>query len=281
MRFQAAQVPPNMLISLDRSSSMVTNDVTPGVNRWTVAKNAITALLTAHGDSIRFGLKLWPGSNLECNSGGDCSSGTVQVAPGENTAGDINTDLGDADTCNYGTPITGSLNSLVGYEALLDPDRPNYVILITDGQQQSCSGDPVAAVTALKDQTPSVKTFVVGFSGGVDADQLADMAEAAGTARDGDPVYYQADNAEELNDAFNQIAGSVLSCTYTLSGSPPDDDLYVYFDGAPVPRNSSDGWDYDPASNQLTFHGASCDDLENGDVDDLAIIYGCPSAPVD
>lgn len=281
--FTADRVPPNILISLDRSSSMVTNDVTPGNSRWKVAKEAITALLAAHPDDIRFGLKLWPGSNLACSTGGSCSPGTVRVDPADGTASAINGDLASASTCNYGTPITGSLTSLLGDSRLLDPDRANYIILITDGQQSSCTGDPVDAVADLRAQDPSVKVFVVGFSGDVDATQLTDMAIAAGTDRPGSPKYYQADDAQELSDAFDEIAGSVLSCSYVLDGTPPDDDLYVYFDGDPVTRDQtgSDGWDFDAGTNTITFYGAACESLQDGEVNDLQIVYGCPSSPVD
>ena len=284
--FTADRVPPNILISLDRSSSMVTNDVpgtSPTKNRWTVAKEAIGSLLAAHGDDIRFGLKLWPGSNLACSTGGSCSPGTVRVDPAEGTAAAINGDLAGAGTCNYGTPITGSLTSLLGDSRLLDSARPNYVILVTDGQQQSCTGDPVDAVADLRAQDPSVQVFVVGFSGDVDATQLTNMAIAAGTDRPGTPKYYQADNADQLNEAFDEIAGSVLSCTYVLDGAPPDDDLYVYFDGDPVDRDQTgtDGWNFDPGSNTITFYGAACESLQAGEVNDLQIVYGCPQSPVD
>lgn len=281
--FTADRVPPNVLISLDRSSSMVTNDVTPGNSRWKVAKEAIGSLLAAHPDDIRFGLKLWPGANLACTTGGSCSPGVVRVDPADGTSGSINGDLSSASTCSYGTPITGSLTSLLGDSRLADTGRANYIILITDGQQQSCTGDPVQAVSDLRGQDPSVKVFVVGFSGDVDATQLTNMAIAAGTDRPGTPKYYQADSAQELSDAFDEIAGSVLSCTYVLDGSPPDDDLYVYFDGDPVTRDpgGTDGWDFDAGSNTITFYGGACDSLQDGEVSDLQIVYGCPANPVE
>jgi hypothetical protein len=284
VRFQGDLVPPNMLISLDRSGSMTSNNVpgtSPTKNRWTVAKEAVAAVLDEHGDEIRFGLKLWPGSNLACNQGGSCSPGAIFVDPDDGTASDINSVLAGASTCSYGTPITGSLDSLLDDDRLMDAGRANYVILITDGQQQNCSGDPVAAVTALRNQTPSVRTFVVGFSGDVDAQQLSDMAEAGGTARPGTPSYYQADDDAALAAAFDAIAGSVLSCSYVLDGTPPSDDLYVYFGTDPVDRDGANGWDYDMGSNTITFHGAACAALQAGEVTDLSIIYGCPSGPVD
>jgi hypothetical protein len=78
---------------------------------------------------------------------------------------------------------------------------------------------------------------------------------------------------------FTDIAGEVLSCTYELSEAPPDlEALYVYFDGTGVTRDTThgDGWDYDPATNQLTFYGPACEALQSGMVTDLVIVHGCP-----
>lgn len=57
--------------------------------------------------------------------------------------------------------------------------------------------------------------------------------------------------------------------------------LYVYVDRMSVMRDPShaSGWDYDAATNQVTFYGATCDTLRGGSTDALAIVYGCPMAP--
>jgi hypothetical protein len=138
----------------------------------------------------------------------------------------------------------------------------------------------VPVVEALAGQTPPVRTFVVGFGSAVDPAELDGMATAGGTAiAGGPPYYYQADDAASLGSALTTIAGSVLSCSYTLSDVPPDPDLlFVYFDGVAVDRDTTgaDGWDYDGGTNQLVFHGPACDALLSGGVADLIISYGCP-----
>ena len=76
----------------------------------------------------------------------------------------------------------------------------------------------------------------------------------------------------------------MLSCSYSLDQVPDDvSDLYVYQDDVSVARDPghTDGWDYDASTETLTFYGAACDALESGDVTDLNIVYGCPSAAVD
>jgi hypothetical protein len=272
--FQSANVPANVLIVLDRSGSM--NQSLGGGTKWSVALDAIETFLDEFGTQARFGLMLYPGFNLSCSEGMQCSTGTIVVDPAPMTVAMIEEALDDAQTCSFGTPTAETLESLVGYPGLQDPTRANHVLLITDGE--STCEDPVPIVTELRNQTPEVKTFVLGFGGGVDPDELEAMAQAGGTALPGDPSYYQADDAASLDQALQSIGGEFLSCTYTLN-KPLDDpeQLYVLFDGIQVPRDPTQdhGWDYDAGTNRVTFFGAACDALQSGDVSDLQLVYGC------
>ncbi len=65
------------------------------------------------------------------------------------------------------------------------------------------SGEPVKATQQL--YSSGVGVFVVGFGSGVDAPTLNNMATAGGYPRSGNPKYYQCDNAQELNQALNDI----------------------------------------------------------------------------
>jgi hypothetical protein len=276
--FQAESVPPNVLILLDRSDSM-NQPITAGdpTTKWDEALAAVTTLLTDHGDQIRFGLMLYPGAEQVCEDGLNCTVGTVAVDVGDDTAAAIDQFLGDATTCSLMTPTTEALATLPDYDGLEDVERGNYVVLITDGQS-NCDADPDDQVALLRGQDPEIRTFVIGFGGAVDPAQLNDMAIEGGTARPTDPLYYVADAPGELGMAFDEIAGTVLSCAYSLEEVPADlDQLYIYFDGEPVSRDETqaDGWDYDADANQLTFYGPACDALQRG-VSELVIVYGCP-----
>ena len=273
--YGADNVPPNMLIVLDRSGSM--NDNIGGGTKWEIAQQAISTLVATHGDSVRFGLMLYPGTNQSGSQGADCGPGAVFIDPAPATASAIDSFLAGAGTTGFGTPTAEALDILPGYAGLEDTSRANYVLLITDGQ--STCDDPVPSVTALRNEVPEIKTFVVGFGSGVDPNELNDMATAGGTAKAQTPYYYQADDASSLDAAFASIAGSVLSCSYTLSDVPPDPNLlFIYIDGVQVPQdpNHADGWDYDPATNQITFYGSYCDTLQSGGAGSLIISYGCP-----
>jgi len=275
--YTANRVQPNVLIVLDRSSSM--NEDIGGGTKWEIAKQAITDLLAAEGGQIRFGLAMYPGTNSDCSQGSRCTAGRVFVDPAASTTARINMTLGAAGTCDLGTPTAEILASLIDYAPLEDTMHPDYILLITDGQS-NCD-DPVPEVTALAGETPPVHTFVVGFGDGVDPDELNALAEAGGTARPGGPPsYYEATDPMSLAQAFEAIAGSVLSCSYTLSTVPPDPtQLYVYVDDMPVARDPGAGWDYDAATNQVTFHGAVCNRLLGGQATEVVIVYGCPLDP--
>jgi hypothetical protein len=278
--YQATAIPPNVLIVLDRSGSMDASLGGDQGTKWQVAQDAIGQVVTEFGPHVRFGLSLYPGLDPACDVGSGCAPGEVFVDVGMGTAAQIIEVLGLVDTCTLGTPTAEALEGLQDYPGLEDLERPNFILLVTDGQ--STCDDPVPIVASLRDQSPEIKTFVVGFGNGADPIELDGMAEAGGTALMGDPKYYQAGDAQALVDAFGEIAGSVLSCTFVLDAVPPDpDELYVYINGELIPHDPVhvDGWDYVPDTNQLTFYGPPCTLLQSGLAMDLEIVFGCPQAP--
>lgn len=277
--YQATAIMPNVLIVLDRSGSMDAEIDNQGT-KWEIARSAIYQVLADYGDQVWFGLMAYPGTDQKCDDGMSCGPGAVFVDVGAGTTTAITNFLDDADTCGFGTPTAETLEILMDYPGLEDHERPNFILLITDGQS-SCD-DPVPMVQDLYGKSPEIKTFVVGFGDGVEADELNDMAEAGGTALEGDTMYYQADNAQALVDAFGEIAGSVLSCSFLLDMVPPDpDELYVYMNDTEIPRDltHASGWDYDSVTNQISFYGPSCELLQSGQVMDLQIEFGCPEPP--
>jgi hypothetical protein len=275
--FQAEPVTPNMLIVLDRSGSMANSG--GGDSKWNIARDALDQVLTDHGDNVRFGLDMFAANDF-------CAAGQINVNIGDGTANAISNAYG-SETADSGTPLHATMNALRNYNGLKDTSHPNYVLLLTDGYEECGGPAPSGPVQQLRNQTPSVKTFVVGFGSGLNSTgkaQLNDMAVKGGTALPGTTKYYQANDATGLSNALSTILGTVLSCSYTLDQVPEDlADLYVYQDETAIDRDTThtDGWDYDPATGELTFYGAACDALENGSVTDLNIVYGCPGVDVE
>ena len=293
-QFELTELPPNMMILLDRSASM--DGDAEGDTRWNVAKSAIETVTVSFDDAIRFGLATYSA----CMAGG-CSAGTIVMPIAANNAVEINGFLattvderssdGQEATedgkvrylCDTGDPETTtgpSLVALVGEPSLLDASRTNAVVLLTDGEEsEECAEDcdgPCGARMLLA-QSPPVKTYVIGL--GVNPDAIAEIA----TAGDTDQAI-GANNLAELSSAFDQIAAAVASCDYTLGDAPPNTaELYVFFNDDPqaVASDGMHGWSYEPAAQRLRFHGDACDQIQSGAVDDIDVVYGCPRPVVD
>jgi hypothetical protein len=289
VQFGLERITPNVLILLDRSGSM--DDDAGGDSRWNVAKSAIAELTAQWGDQIRFGLATYS----SCLPGG-CSPGSVVTPIGDGTAKTIDAFLAttvdkgssdgkklDADgkveyLCDSDDPETStgkSLAALVGEKPLLEAGHTNAVILLTDGAEtkecvDDCDG-PCGAKRLL-DQSPSVKTYVIGL--GVNGSAVDAIAKAGGTT-----ASIPTKNLGELAKAFDQVATSIASCDYTLGMSPPDTGhLYVYFDddAAPLPQDGKDGWSYAPDTRRFTLNGSACDRIKGGSVQHIDVVFGCP-----
>lgn len=285
--FEITRLAPNVMILLDRSGSM-DNDV-DGRTRWDVAKQAIRTVTERFAGEIRFGLTTYS----SCTGDGR-SAGSVVVPLGDDVA-PINDFLaplrgrgsrrGEAPDylCNSGDPETSTGPSLMALSAeptLQDPDRPNAVLLVTDGRESGCGGpNGAGAAGALLGLPISVRTFAVGLSRDSSAEQLMAIATAGGTSR-----FYQADDEAGLIAAFEAIAEEVATCDYDIAMPPPDPmDLFVYFndDPAGVANDPMSGWTFDAARGTLSFHGAACESIRGGVVTDIDVVFGCPGPIVD
>lgn len=272
-RVEAQQVTPNVMILLDKSGSM---DRSAGGSdtKWEIAVRAIENLLVEFEGRIRFGLLVYP-------EGSGCNVGEIDVEVGL-ASGPAILDTLARTTPRGSTPIGASLAAVRNYEGIRDPARPNYVLLLTDGDER-CNGDGEAEVRALRALDPEVKTFVVGFGSGVSPAELEAMAIAGGTAQSGSTAYFQADDEASLNAAFSTIGGLVLSCAYEIDDTGlalEADDIFVYFDGVPVEHDGGARWSYTRGAGEIVFHGEACEDLRRGRVRDLVIVHGCP-VPLD
>ncbi len=252
-------LPPNVLIVLDRSGSMQDN------GKWGAAQSAVGSLVQSYGQSINFGLTLFPNNN-------SCGDGKVSVDVGSPTAGQdiINTMLSVGPGGD--TPLGDTLNDMLAYPGLMDTSRHNYVLLVSDGAE-TCGGHPGKKVDAFRARTPEVKTFVVGFGSGVDSGTLNDLAVRGGTAKAVGTKYYQANSGFELTTALQEIADQAsITCNFVTDAFDQSLGLNVFFDGVEVP---DDAWSYDPTTSTLAFHGSACDQIR--DVNEVRVEQGCPS----
>jgi hypothetical protein len=285
--------PPDLLIVLDRSGSMMLspNFPMPGDSKWLIMTNALTEVTASLDSNIRFGLSVFP-SDAWC---------AVDDTPVVGIDLDQGPEIGDwmgLHGPDGNTPAHWALEAaLTIYSGLPVNEAGRYVLFATDGVP-NCGGEPptdevetkvetLAAVTAL--HNAGIDSFVLGFGAGLtlDATLLNDAAQAGGVPRPGGPpYYYQAEDAAGLEDVLLEIAGGIIvpSCSYQLASPPPDPDaVTVTLNGVPVPRSTghTNGWDYYPDANTITFFGSYCDDIMSGDVLNVRFVYGCPGPEVD
>jgi len=285
--------PPDMLLIVDISGSMCTplGLGLTGASKLSIMKAALTDTVTTYDARINFGMMLFP------SGGGEgCNPGAVSVPIAARNAGPITTrlaglrdDLFGCALANSGaTPTPTSVDAARSYFGTI-PVNPvgRYALLATDGLP-NC-GPPIdggtadtveEAITAIGAlHTAGVTTYVLGFGSGFGSDPtvLNRMATAGGTAHP-----FNASSAAELNAALGTIAAEIIppSCTVELGGPMRDPMLFqVRFDGgALIPRDSSHGrgWDYDAATNTVTFYGSECTAVQSGSVTDVQIDFGCP-----
>lgn len=274
--------PPDLLLVVDKSDSM-NWDLGTGQQKWSTMRAALNSLVTQNGDGIRFGLAAYP-------SDSSCGIGALYTDVGDDTSGAIISALNSLSPSG-GTPTDTTLQGALTYflEQPVNPDG-RYVLLATDGEP-TCGGlfdttqtlvnNSIAAIADLKSE--GIDTFVLGFGNDINSQPqvLQDMADAGGTNQ-----HYAANSPAQLSAALADIASRLVGpeCSFVLDEEPADSDrLQVYFDDVEIGRSSShiDGFDFDEATQTITFYGEACDSLQEGEVAEVRVDYGCQGAIID
>lgn len=279
----ATAVAPNLLIVLDRSCSMTQK--IGAQTKWQIAVKAISDMTTKFAGKIRFGLTMFPDTDAD-----KCGQGAIPIEPAAGNEAKVSKLLNDAlssTNANYPdgpcvTNIDTAVQQAQSCKPLADKSRQDFALLMTDGAQAGCNaaGGATGAAKIIGDMAAvGIKTFVIGFGGGVDATALNSFATAGGVPASGKTKYYDAADAASLDTALSTIANAALGCTYVLDKTPPDPaKIFVFFDGTkPVSQDMTNGWVYDPKTNTVTFYGTSCSELKTDTVKSVDIVLGCAS----
>jgi Mg-chelatase subunit ChlD len=277
---------PDVFIVLDRSGSMNEDSGTPGLTKWQAAEQALEQLATGLAAQVRLGLATFPGANTECGPA------DLQLPLGEHTAAEVRAAYTGLSAGGH-TPMSLALGTLRSQHWLTDPSDPDdgnrqkAVVLITDGTANcgpSGLEDETGQGTATAQQAHAlhsmgVPVYVVGFGGGVSADQLDQIAAQGGTDNPDDPHhrYFQAEGAGDLESILAGIAAQLQPCQIPLTATPPDPtSIYVMVDGHWVARDPSNGFSYDAGADQVTLQGAACTLLQSSRSSSVQVIFGCP-----
>jgi hypothetical protein len=180
-------------------------------------------------------------------------------------------------------------------------------MVVSDGADScgtDCANPPVDADDPKDDTEPEdmeqitsdllslgIKTFAVGFGSnvagsGVSQEQLNAIAENGGTPF---TEYFQAEDPEDLENAFDQIAAAVIPCTFEIDDPDPSadpDKVNFYFDGEVVGYDedcaNGEGWTWvDAEHTEVEFCDAACTQLRTTGVDLVSATFGCPTIIID
>ena len=277
MEFALQRVEPNVMLVIDRSGSMG-DPVASGsaTTKWSDLKTAVSSLVTNYDSQMRLGAAIF-------SSDGNCAAANVDVPVASAAGATVMTKL-NAQGPNGNTPTAAALDTVIAKGLLNDPTRANYVVLATDGLPNCSDTDVAKRITTLYNQTPSVKTYVIGMGDGTASDPttLNSWADAGHTALTGGTHYYQTSSPAALKQAFDAIVGGIVSCDFKMMQDAPDPTLIsVTENGAAVAQSPTVGWSYDASSHTVTLHGAACDMLTQNASTKVSVLYGCPGpAPI-
>lgn len=169
-------------------------------------------------------------------------------------------------------PLTGVYYECIEANCCSEDEAPEQVV----NPSSYCVDGPDSVEQVDQLRRAGIETYVVGLLGEADFDDVMnDLATAGGRPRDGERKYFDVENLEELTDVVRDIGLTVAhSCTLELTDLPPNaNTLNVYFDGRVVPSDDVDGWTLE--DELVTLHGAACDELKSGEVEQVRLISGC------
>jgi hypothetical protein len=156
---------------------------------------------------------------------------------------------------------------------------PNCCAVAGVGSAADCldSEPTLQAVQAIADA--GIPVYIMGIPGSAPYASLLDqLAQAGGTARGSEPLYYAVGSADQgaLQQALSAIAATVTgTCTLTLNSPPIPTLVNVFLDEQPLAQSGPDGWTLD--GSVVTVLGASCQQILAGSVLDVRVVVGCPT----
>jgi hypothetical protein len=281
-KFEPQRLPAELLLVLDRSTSMTDRLAGSGMQKWPEVLSALDPVIQRTQAGVHWGLSLFPAA-------GDCGiAPRVHADLAPNNHGPIMGTIRLAPP-RGGTPTRLAVETATAHLKMRATPNPKYILLATDGVPTCRNGngtlagiDAPAALDAVSAAAAAgVPTFVVGVAtAGTDAHQtLNEMALRGQRPRDGETRYFSVASRDELATALESITGQIASCTFQLNPPPPNpDSVAVDVDGMRVPVDpaKANGWAYGATNGSLQLYGAWCDRLKGGAAKNVQVIYGCP-----
>jgi hypothetical protein len=299
------QLPPNVMLVLDKSGSMIQNswdhDGDPSsedITRWNSLYQVVSSVVGGFDEGIRFGATLFP--SMEAGTepedfGNFCVvSDTAEVPVGDETAEEILGAIPGAEETGFGgaTPAADGIQTAVESLLATDHDGPKILVLVTDGAANCAPGHSQdfkhfddRLITRISDASAGgIPTYVVG----IDIDfyqpkaeidtftKLTLAAEAGGVAREGPVAFYNAQSHTELQTALDDIT-AMVECNVDAPILPSANwliDITVGNQeyGRVADCDAEDGWMLSDGTYRLC--GSACDLYASGET--FEVHYGCP-----
>lgn len=254
---EAELKPVYLVFLLDESGSMGDGEHGDRKQKWDPVTSALKAFFADSASAgitaslTLFPLDKTPAGPADESIAADCDSKVYQppvVKPTElPNAKSFADAITKVDPPNeFGTPTLPALTGTISYaESLLaeDDTRKVAVVMVTDGQPVSCSGNTVeATAAAAKAVADHIPTYVIGV--GEDLTSLNAIAKGGGT----DKAFIVAlDDPEQtrtdLLDAVELIRGKSISCELDIPAPPAGkkldpDKVNVHYSGTSQPDTS-------------------------------------------
>lgn len=309
----ANTVPPNVMLVIDKSRSMVNytwdHDGMPQtaeVTRWASLHATVESITSHYQDGMNIGLTLFPAVEADQSFGGACLVHDLpEVGVGLGNAAAIMAAIPAADSMSiYGaTPAAAGIATALAHLESLEDGLPAAMILVTDGAANCSLGangidrfdeydEDLPLLVADAWERAGIPTYVIG----IDIEEVSEhpfttprakldeVAQLGGVPQPGEVGFYDVASADALMTALDDIAASV-SCGVQLGKAPSDiNQLVVSIDGDVIPRLDSceqgDGWIFSNpygALDRIELCNASCDALL--DVGEIEAEFLCPPQP--
>ncbi len=279
-KFELERMPPEIVIVLDRSSSMSATD-NRMTTRWAEATAALDDTLRSTEATVHWGLKMFPSM-----SGCGVTPGLDEGVRRESHAAitDRITTAGHNSPFDNERPTPTAVKAAVDYLRARTTKNPKAIVLITDGEP-TCNlyglagGDREGAVAAIEAGVAAgFTTYVIGIAtdGSVASVTLDMMAVAGAAPRTDMPRYHPVNTHQDLITILNMIAGRAATCVFSLSKAPASSNAAVRIDGMVIPKDVANGWSYDAAQKSLQLNGSTCERLKGSQTVNVSITFGCP-----
>lgn len=266
--FTAKPVTPSILLVLDRSGSMETNNF-GNVTRWAAVRNALTDV--TNGVVSLLESKVYFGAMIYDTVGG-CPN-LVNRPRVLNNATAIRDALVTNPNRQSNTPTARSIVAATASFATTPPPAgsPAIIVLATDGEPTNCStemGEARANVVAATRAayTAKIKVIPLSVGNGVAEQHLQDVANAGAGVAAGQPnaPFYKANTADALKTAFDTIINGVVSCDLTVNASVTQEQASaaeILLNGRALAFGTD--WILLPDGRTIRIQGAACDMLKN------------------